>query len=173
MHDNISGVAHSKCPLTSSPFLMDIPDPSLAVGRWQQPQPWQHTAEEKMEFCEKSLLLTGAILLEPTTPTLCKASCPHHLGGLLMFCSQISQAARKVHYSWPGEDLWLQTHHPSEPGTGKPQARLFWGGGEGGQPPPGPPGDARRCSPGLPQPCGRGAGEGFIFSSIFRHSPQP
>uniref|UniRef100_A0A8C5J3F8 Uncharacterized protein n=1 Tax=Junco hyemalis TaxID=40217 RepID=A0A8C5J3F8_JUNHY len=35
-----------------------------------------------MELCEKSLLLTGAILPEPTTPTLCKASCPHHLGGL-------------------------------------------------------------------------------------------
>lgn len=108
-----------------------------------------------MQLCEKSSALTGAISFEPMTPTRCKASCPHHLGGLLMFCSQISQAARKVHYSWPGEDLWLQTHHPSQPETGKPQPWLFLEG-EGGQPPPGLAGEAGRCCRGTaPRPRGR------------------
>lgn len=95
-----------------------------------------------MQLCKKSLVLTGAIWPETITPTLLQGLPAHSnaapqcftiLGVLLMFCSQISQPAHKVHYSWSGEDLWLQTHQPSpaqEPGS--PRKRCFGGKRRGG-----------------------------------------
>lgn len=115
-----------------------------------------------MELCEKSLLLTGAILPEPT---LCKASCPHHLGGLLMFCSQLVK--RHVRYITHGLGKIYGFRHiilPS-PSPGSPKQGCFGGRGRVGSHPQGPqeaPGDAPRGTA-----SGRGAGEGFIFSSIF------
>lgn len=92
-----------------------------------------------MQLCKKSLVLTGAIWPETITPTLLQRLPAHSdaappcftiLGVLLTFCSQISQAARKVHYSWSGEDSWLQTHHPSPSrAPGSPRKGCFGRGG--------------------------------------------
>lgn len=71
------------------------------------------------------------------------------LGVLLLFGSQISQAARQVHYSRSGEDLWLRPHQPSparEPGSPR-QGCFGWEGrrrrkrGDPSRTPPGPPSD--------------------------------
>lgn len=153
-------MAHSKSLLTPSPFVMGIPDPSLGPVA-ATPTPGSTQLRRRCSSVRKVWFRQERSGPSPRHPRTAKASCPHHLGGLLMFCSQISQAARKVHYSWPEKDLWVQTHYPSQPESGKPQARLFWGG-EGGQPPPGPPGA---------KPSGRWKSECFIFSSIFRRTP--
>lgn len=84
------------------------------------------------------------------------------------WCFAARLVKRHVRYITHGLGRIYGCRHIILPSPGSPKQGCF-GGGEGGQP---PPGDTRRCSPGLPQPCGRGASERLIFSSIFRHSPQ-
>lgn len=106
---------------------MHIPDPSLSPVA-ANPNLTAHSRKQDAALGEKFGFDRSDLAGDHYTHAAAKASCPHDaapqrftiLGVLLMFCRQISQAARKVHYSWSGEDLWLRTHHPPparEPGS--------------------------------------------------------